>query len=209
MPAHPGRTIAALAQRQLPANITGADFYMLSDFQETDWLASGADGRSVFAPLKTLGQVTDQPDPGQAAPDQASAKQSGRSVRAVLIASGVQPRNNVALVDAQLERPQTVAGFPAVVRVEVANYALQTASDVVLQAEIDAAPLPATPVGAIEAGQRRTFSLEVTFPEEGTHVLTLTLGPVDSFRADDTHRHAVEVKPAVAVLLVNGCAGRG
>jgi hypothetical protein len=206
-PAHPGRTIAALAERRLPANIAGADFYMLSDFQQTDWLGGGADGRSVFAPLRALGQVADQQGPGTNDSGQPSARPPDRSVRAVLIASGIQPRNNVALINAQLERPQTVAGFPAIAKAEVANYAIQTISDVVLQVEIDGAPLPATPVGAIEAGQHKTFSLEVTFPEEGTHVLTLTLGPVDSFRADDTYRQAVEVKPAVAVLLVNGAPG--
>lgn len=208
VPARPGRVIAALAARQLSAEIAGADYYVLSDFQQTDWLAGGADGRSVFAPLRAGGQAEPSTSAvGEQASGQLTGAPRERPVRAVLVASGVQPRSNVALIDAQLGRAQTIAGFPAVVRVAVANYAMQTVSDIVLQVEIDGAPLPATPVGAIEAGQHKDVSLEVTFPEAGTHVLTLTLGPVDSFRADDAHRQTVEVKSALAVLLVNGSPG--
>ena len=190
-PADPGRVFARLAERLAAsaADTVGADIYVLSDFQASDWLIGGEDGRSVFAPLRELG---------------AEAGSAGPSARMVLIASGVQPRDNVALVDIALERPQTMAGFPAVVRAKVANYGGRAMEDLVMHVEIGDAPLPALPVGYIEAGAVNDVSLEVNFPDPGYHVLTLTVGPVDSFRLDDVRRRAVDVSAALAVLIVNG-----
>ncbi|MFH1745622.1 MAG: BatA domain-containing protein [Planctomycetota bacterium] len=183
MSARPRRVLAELVARLTEAN--AVDVYILSDFQHSDWLKASA-GESVFTPLRQL-------------------VESGKTQpRVILVASGLHPRHNVALLDTVLERPQTVAGFPAVVRVRAANHGSRRVADLVMRVAIDGNPLPAVPVGVLEARQEKEVALEVTFPVAGYHELALSIDPVDSFRADDIRRRAVHVKDDLAVLIVNG-----
>ncbi len=187
--ARPGRVLAQIAEHLSSAATAAADVYVLSDFQRSDWLRRSHAGQSVFEPLRRLS---------------AGSAAAGRQVRVILVASGLHRRDNVALVDVELDRPQTVAGLPAVVRARAVNHSARPLDDLVIQVAIDGVPLPAVPVGPLEAGQQKDVSLEVTFPDDGYHELALTIDPVDSFRPDDTRRRAVRVKAALAVLAVNG-----
>jgi hypothetical protein len=190
--AQPEHTLAGLVRGLADTHSSNIDFYILSDFQRSEWL-SGAGGAAAFAPLQEL-----------ATPTAARAGEPTRAVRAVLIASGVTPRDNVALADINLERPQVVAGFPVTVRATVVNHGRQSLRDLLLQVDVDGAPRPAVPIGLLEPGADRDVALEVTFADVGPHVLALEIGPVDSFRLDDVRRHVLFVKDAVGVLIVNG-----
>ncbi|HUU97397.1 MAG TPA: BatA domain-containing protein [Phycisphaerae bacterium] len=189
VPARPRRVLArvadelAIADRQIRA-----DIYVLSDFQRADWTAQvdrleTGPTRSAFEPLVEL-------DPA--------------AVRVVLIASGAGPRGNVAVIDLGLERPQTVAGLPAIVTARLANYSGKPLRELLVQVEVDGSPLPQVPVEPIPPGQAREVSLEVTFPEQGYRVLSVGVGSVDAFPADNTRLAVVHAKDALAVLVVNG-----
>jgi hypothetical protein len=190
--AQPERTLTELVRGLADSRSTNIDFYILSDFQRSDWL-TGAGGTAAFAPLQEL-----------ATPTAARAGEPTRAVRAVLIASGVTPRDNVALADITLERPHVVAGVPAAVRATVVNHGRQPLRDLLLQVDVDGTARPAVPVGLIDPGATRDVALEVTFADVGPHVLALAIGPVDSLRLDDVRRHVLFVKDALNMLLVNG-----
>jgi len=160
-----------------------ADVYVLSDFQRSEWLPSDVQGASVFAPLARL------------APD---------AVRVVLIATGTAARENIALLDVQLERPQVVAGVPAVLAATIANYTRHELAELFLQVEAAGMPLPPVPVRAIAPGATHTVPLEVTFADAGYQELIVSLQAADGLPADDVRRLTAPVKPALAVLVVNG-----
>ncbi len=194
LPARPRRALETIAEDLLAEGIP-ADVYVLSDFQRSEWLASDSGGnvapdaspaepfRSVFEPLSRL---------------------DSDAVRVVLIATGTSVRDNVAVLDLELERPQTVAGQPAVVNTAVANYSREPREGARVQVVLDGAPLPPVPIETIAPGTSRRVSVEVTFPDEGSSELAVNVDAVDGLAADNTRRLALSVKRALAVLLVNG-----
>jgi hypothetical protein len=159
-----------------------SEVYVLSDFQRSDWLASTAE-QAVFAPLRNLEGIT---------------------LRVVPIASGVTPRDNVAVHDLRQERRQTLAGQPTILTARVANHTRARLERVALQLELDGSPVPAEPIERIEPEQEQKVSVEVTFPEEGLHEVTLAVSSLDRFAWDDACRLAVRAKESLPVLLVNG-----
>ena len=189
VPARPRRVLARVADEVASADSQmRTDIYVLSDFQRADWQAQGdglesGQARSAFEPLAEL-------DPA--------------GVRVILIASGAGPRGNVAVIDLGLERPQTVAGLPAIVSARLANYSGKVLRDLLVQVEVDGSPLPQVPVEPIAPGQAREVSLEVTFPEQGHRVFSVGVGSVDGFPVDNTRLAVVHAKGALAVLVVNG-----
>lgn len=122
----------------------------------------------------------------------------------VLIATGAAARDNVALREVRLTRPQIVAGQPIVVTATVANYSHEPLDGARVQIEVDGAPLPPVPVKTIAAGGRRTISAEVTFPDEGFSEVAVGLDTVDGLPADNTRRRVLPVKRSLRVCLVNG-----
>jgi hypothetical protein len=184
MPARPGRVLEAIAEDMSAAGRgSRADVYVLSDFQRTEWLASDSGGASIFEPLR---------------------RGNGEEMRVVLVATGSAARDNFAVLGARLERPQTVAGLPAVVGATVVNHSGKPLEGAHVQVEVDGAPLPSVAVKPIAAGRSRTVSVEVTFPDEGYSELAVGLDAVDGLPGDNTRRLALAVKRALKVLLVNG-----
>ena len=184
MPARPRRVLAQVAEALAAAGgADSADVYILSDFQRSDGLAASESASSAFEPLRALERPPD---------------------RVFLIATEDVARENIAILELKLERPQTTAPLPAVITASIANYTNRPMAELMLQVEIDGAPLPPTPIESIEAGQRRVVSFEAAFPNTGFRVLTVGLGELDAFSADNTRRIAVPVKEALRVLLVNG-----
>ena len=182
--AQPRRVLETIAGELLAdGSVARADLYVLSDFQRSEWLAFDAADAGVFEPLHRL-------DP--------------RNLRVALIATGGADRANAAILAAQLERPQTIAGLPAVVHATVANYARAALEGARVQVEVDGAPLPPVPVEMVAPGKTRTVSVEVTFPDEGFSELTVGVDVVDGLSADDTRRLALPVKRSLETLLVNG-----
>ncbi len=160
-----------------------ADVYVISDFQKTDWTPAGA---AVFAPLTRI---------------------EGDALRVILISAASSARDNSAISEVRFERPQTMAGLPAVVQARVVNGTTRTLSGLSLAIELDGAVQPGAPIEPIGPGDERLVAAEVTFPGEGDAVLTVALSSPDGLAADDRYRLAVRVKPILPVLLVNGQPG--
>lgn len=183
-PAQPRRALQTVAEDLLAGEKgSRADVYVLSDFQRSEWLALDSASAAVFEPLSRL-------DPGE--------------LRVTLIATGVADRDNAAVLDARLERPQTIAGLPAVVHATVANYAQKPLEGARVQVDVNGAPLPPVLVETVAAGKTRTVSVEVTFPDEGFSELAIGVDALDGLRADNTRRLTLPVKRSLATLLVNG-----
>lgn len=183
LPAEPGRVLRALAEElKDKAGRTRSDVYVLSDFQRVEWLK----------------------DAGGASPFDALADFPTGALRAVLIGLGEAERPNTAVLDATLERPQTVAGLPAVLRARLGNYSGNLLPDHSLQTEIDDLPLPPMTITAPPAGEAKVYSMEATFPREGFAEVHVRLEAHDGFPLDDVRRLSLAVKSDLHVLLVNG-----
>lgn len=189
LPARPRRTMQAAVEvlqaedRPGGRSPTRAHVYVLSDFQRSEWLAVDSAGGSAFEPL------------GQLDPD---------AVRVALIATGTAARDNIAVLDVQLERPQMVAGLPVVVNATVANYSRTPLENARVQLDVDGAPFPPALVKTLGPGQSQTVSLEVTFPDEGFTELAVGVDAIDGFPADSRRRLVLPIKPSLRALLVNG-----
>jgi hypothetical protein len=184
LPARPRRALQTVAEDLRATGKTArADLYVLSDFQRSEWLALDSGGAAVFEPLGRL--ETD-------------------ALRVVLIAGGATARDNVALLDARFERPQTIAGLPAVVDATVVNYSRRSLGGVQVQVEVNGALLPSAPLEPIPPGESRMVSVEVTFPDEGFSELELAVDAIDGLPVDNTRRLSLPVKRSLAVLLVDG-----
>jgi hypothetical protein len=124
--------------------------------------------------------------------------------RAVLVSTAPAERDNVAVTGIRLERPQTLAGIPAVVRIDVANLTPRTLRDLQIRFEADGGPLPFEPIDSIGPHSSRTVSTEVIFADEGYRELRASLEALDAFGIDDVRRAGVHVAETLRVLLVNG-----
>ena len=162
-----------------------ADVYVFSDFQRSDWIASDEQSASasVFEPLREMQDA---------------------EVRVILVGGGADQRDNIGIVGIELERPQTVAGIPVVVRIAVANFSPRTLHDVQLRLEVDGGPLPIEPVESIGPGAVKTISTEVVFTDDGFRELSVAIDALDHFSADDVRRAAVRVSDTLRALIVNG-----
>lgn len=182
-PARPRAVFERVAERlETAGRGVRSEIYVLSDFQRSDWLTATSEP-AVFAPLRNLEGVT---------------------LRVVPIASGVTPRDNVAVQELRQERRQTLAGQPTILTARVANHTRTPLERVALQLEVDGSPVPAEPLERIEPGQERKVSVEVTLPEEGFHEVSLAVPSLDRFALDDACRLALRAKESLPVLLVNG-----
>lgn len=188
--AQPARVMNSVAERLKGDEPGAADVYTLSDFQRSDWIHSEGGAGSPLAALRS--------------PDDATASAARSRTRVVLVQTRERQRPNVAVRSIQLERPQTIAGQPALARVEVANFGARLERDLTIELALDGQPLPALSVRAPEPGATASAVAEITFPEPGFRVLSATCAGHDGFVADDAWRAAVEVKPRLSVLLVNG-----
>ncbi len=196
--AHPRAAIEAVAAMLTAAGGNPqADVYVFSDFQRTDWITAAPSGApasadasagapaatSVFEPLRAAAEI---------------------EARAVLVATAPPQRDNVAVTGIRLGRPQTLAGIPAVVQIDVANFTPRTLRDVQLRLEADGGPLPFEPIESIGPQSSRTVSTEVIFADEGHRELRASLEALDALGADDVRRAGVHVAETLRVLLING-----
>lgn len=188
--AEPRVVLGAIAAGLESSAARSAVVYIFSDFQRSDWLDGDA---AVDAPLAALRQL-----PGAVA-DTAPA-----GLRAMLIASGMDRRKNVALTDAHIERPQTLLGIPAVLRGSVVHWGQRVRGETSLQVRVAGVPQPTDARIGLHTEESAEIATEVTFSDPGDHVVELDLGAVDAFAADNVRRLAVEVKVALRVLVVNG-----
>lgn len=184
VPARPRRVFERVA-RELSEDEDAlrCDIYVISDFQRSDWTRAEDRSRSAFAALESL---------------------PPERLRVVLLAAAPRQRENVAVTSVQFERPQTIAGLPAVFAAEIANHTQVALSGVSVSVEVDGAPRPPETLERIEPGQTARLPFEVAFPDEGLRELTVRVEARDGLALDDARRIAVRVKGSLAVLLVNG-----
>ncbi len=180
VPADPQRALGRLAGRISGEGGRRAEVYLLSDFQRSDW--TPPDG-SPLAALTAL-------DPDR--------------LRVTLMAVADPLRANVAVTSVRPDRPQALAGFPAVYRAEVANRTARPIEGRLLTRTLNEAALTPVPVERIEPGETRVVSFEVTIPEPGPATLQVGIDGRDGLPVDDVFMLVADVKPALRVALVNG-----
>lgn len=169
--------------------------YLLSDFQRSDWPATG-----------------NTPPTSQASPERgtsASTAEQSRSVPYVLIDGAVDaPPMNVALTDVGSVQSKIVAGVPARFEVSVSNYSDRALDRVEFSLRTSRHTLPPVLIPTLPAGQTVREPVEVVFGQEGSDYLEARLvgglKAADGVALDNIRIRAVEVVPAVSVLIVNG-----
>ncbi len=182
LPAAPRRVLERIAAGVRAAGgLSAAHVYIFSDFQRSEW--SDAAAAPAFEPLREL---------------------SPQQIRVLLIAGGQAPRDNLAIAEFAAARPQWIAGVSAQVTARVLNHGRRTRSNLTLQIEVDGAAIPPIPLDALQPGQERLISAEITVASEGFHELSVSLGNVDGLDWDNTRRLALRAKPALSLLVVNG-----
>lgn len=183
VPANPRRALERVVEQIRAADgARRTDVYVLSDFQRSDWLA-GAGESSVFESLQAL--------------------ETG-SVRVIMIASGLQRRENLAITALRLERAQAVAGLPVILHATVANYAPRASQPLQLELDLAETALPAIELAPLAPGELRSVTAEVTFNEPGFAEVRAALSGGDGLASDNARRLTVAARPALSVLLVNG-----
>lgn len=183
------RTVA----EQIRATPTQANqvIYVLSDFQQSDWAGSSGPGNN--RPNDAWSSLIDQ----------------GRSVQLVLIdADGDQTPLNVAITDLRSAQSKIVAGVPARFDVAVSNFSDRALDRVEFSLRTSRHTLPPVLIPTLPPGQTVHEPVEVVFGQEGSDYLEARLvGGVqiaDGVAIDNVRTTAVDVAPAVSVLVVNG-----
>ncbi len=182
-----------IAESPAQANTT---IYIISDFQKKDWILpddpAGQSTRSVVSPLGEL--VSDDESP-----------------KLVLVNVGDTSAENVALTRLVSAQPQSVAGVPARFEATLTNHSTRAMKNIELTIAIAEHRLPPVVVPMIRPGQQVREPIEITFPQEGSDYLQVSLAGAalndDVLRLDNTRAVAVEVVPSVRVLIVDGEAG--
>lgn len=210
VPADPVRAIGVIAGRLSDEQQKRrTDVYILSDFQASEWLGRAPEAKAGSAAPDAAAEsethATSSPAAAAAdSPFDPLIRLDSDSVHVYLLAVGDARRDNVAVEGVEMERPQTIAGFPAVCRARIANFSGRATPKLSLGVTINGAPAPPVACDPIEPGKRGTASFEVTIPEAGVARVEVGVGRHDGMPADDTYAIAVDAKPAISVLLVDG-----
>ncbi len=191
LPANPRHALTRVANWLDQRPDADADVYVLSDYQRSDWWARAAERESAFESIKRIAAAAD-------------ADERQGAVRVIAVRSSVDGRDNLAVRSIALLRPQTIAGMPAQVVVEVANLTNRTAVDLTLEITLNKDAQPAVPIEEIEPGKTREVLFEITFPKAGFQQLSVGIGPRDPFPLDDDRRVVVPVAETLPVLVVDG-----
>ncbi|MFQ5430759.1 MAG: BatA domain-containing protein, partial [Phycisphaerae bacterium] len=178
--------------RRSPTQANAA-VYVISDFQRKDWAPpvdpTAEQTRSVVAPLGDLAKA-------------------GHSIKLVLVNVGDPSAGNVAVTDIVAVQPQIVAGVPARFIVSVVNHSADPLEQINLGVSVAHHRMPPVTIPSIQPGQTVREPVEITFSEEGSDYVRIRLAGAavnaDTPRLDNTRALAVEVVPAVQVLLVDG-----
>lgn len=167
--------------------------YIVSDFQRRDWIAPVESGRerppSLLAALAAM--------PGHA-----------EHLQVTLVDVGAESPGNVQVGALRALQPQAVAGVPARFEAWITNYATSPATEVELNVAIASQTLPPLIIPRVQPGQTVREAVEVIFPADGSDFLRISLaGPLasrDGLVLDNTRAAAVQVAPAIRVLIVDG-----
>jgi len=180
-----------LAQRPTQANTA---IYLVSDFQRHDWAGDLSDAAqsaaaSPLAPLRDL--------------DEADA-----SPLVVFLDVAARRPRNLAVTAIESQQPQVVAGVPARFELSVTNHAGLPAANVEMSVSVGGQTLPPLSIASLAAGQTIREPVEIAFPRPGFAVVSVALAgeaaSASGLPLDDRRGLAVDVAPAIRILVVNG-----
>jgi len=184
-------------------SILSAAVYVISDFQQIDWIAdenvSSADAQNV-----SLGEnVTGGPNRTNPLAALSSWAPNERLLRVTLIDVGVSGAENLSMTSIEAENPQAVAGVGGRYTARVTHFGSIESQPTSMQVYVGDAAQPPTIVPALSPGQTVNIPIEITFPDEGSETLTVELEP-DLLPIDNTRTKVVPVQRALRILVVNG-----
>ncbi len=173
-------TIAAAA-KHLTESEHRKKAYLLGDFRRRDFVAPAAAAlRDPFAALTVAG------------------------AELILIDHGPTVDRNLTVEKLRLLNKHAIVGDPAVLAVTIRNHGERLATDVRLAIGVDGVERPAKPIESISAGQSQTIEVPCIFTRAGQVAVEASLPSADTLAADNTAHLAVEVRPAIPMLLVDG-----
>jgi hypothetical protein len=182
---------AALAETiRRSASQANVHLCVVSDFQRSDWMPRDRGAVSpAGAPLIALQEQ--RPD-----------------LRLTLIDVAAASPANLAITDVTMPHARVAVDVPTRVEVEVANHSTVAVDTLVLSVESGDRVLPPVILSRLGAGQTLREPIEVTLPVVGPGFLRVRLAGEaasrDGLSLDNARAVAVDVLPAVRVLLVNG-----
>jgi len=164
--------------------------YLISDFQSVDWSqerqADGAAG-SDTNPFSAL----------------AAWAKDERSIQLVLIDVRDDAASNTAVGELSLQSGQLVAGTTGTVRVSVANLTKTPLDAATLEVNIGNLAQPSKTIEEVAPFQTASVDIEVEVLRSGYDSVRVALPP-DKLSVDNVRYLAMEVVPAVRMLLVDG-----
>jgi len=181
-------TANLIRSRPMQAN---THVYVVSDFQRRDWIVPARPGES--APRSPLAALAELPT-------------EKRILRVGLIDVGAESPVNAAVTALTPAQPQTAAGVPAKFEVSMGNFTASPMTDVELANAIAAQTIPPILIPRIESDRVVRDAIEVTYPNDGSEFLRVSLAGAgsDGLALDNTRATAVSVAAAVKVLIVDG-----
>lgn len=171
-------------------DVTNAVVYLVSDFQSVDWTTDrsagvGESGEvNPFAPLRDWAK-------------------DGRSVYAVLVDVHEDGAGNTAVTDLALESGQLVAGTTGTIKVSVINLTNAPLTDVVLDVNVGNLAQPNHTINEVAPAQTARATIDVDVIRSGYDSMRVAMPP-DRLPLDNVRNLAVDVVPAVRMLIVDG-----
>ncbi len=165
--------------------------YVISDFQEVDWLtAHGPASEGSNASASLAGELTDWAN-------------DDRDVRVVLVDVGDESPQNVAITELQSMQRQVVTGVAADLEATVRNFGTLDADALELQIASDTSGANSVPTDSIAAGGKVAAPISTVIQRAGDASITVSADP-DRLPIDDARYLALEATDGVRVLVVNG-----
>jgi hypothetical protein len=197
-----------------------AAVYIVSDFQQVDWASPNSGGESGGNGLETsahpgLEEVSlhDSAAKGAAHAGEGRLRSPvsalngwagrGRSLRIVLVDTGVEATENLCVSAIEPQQAQAVAGVGARYLARITNFGKADSRAGSMRVFVGDAVQPPVAVPAVPAGESVEVPVEITFPAEGPESITVELDP-DPLPIDNSRTLSVPVARALRVLLVNG-----
>lgn len=159
--------------------------YLVTDLRRSDW----TDGEGEPAPAFVRWLAALDPE----------------AAHLTLVDVGARDAENLAVTAVRVADRVCVAGVPVRIAVDVKNRGRAPSDPVEMAIEIDGSRF-LRPVPALGPGDATAIEFEQTFRTAGWHGVRAAL-PADRYAPDDARSLALEVRPAVRALLVDGAPG--
>jgi len=180
--------VADLLERN--PEVMNAAVYLISDFQSVDWTPAQRVG----------GGAGNDPNPFAAL---AAWAKDEKVAQLVLVDVHADDAGNTALTKLALQSGQLVAGTTGTLRVTVGNLSEAPIASATLDVTVGNLAQPSKTIEDVAPFQSASTDIEVEVLRSGYDAVQVKLSP-DKLPVDNTRYMAMEVVPAVRVLLVNG-----